>query len=582
MTEAIRRRAGWTGLVLVLGTQGFLGLWQIDDDWVRGHVGYNSSAFFSGARNSLRWGTIFPVKYYTGTTPPPPSNQYTHHPLGMNLAHQAVLLVLGEHRWAVRSVHAFHALLAAFAMFWVVRRLWSDEVGLLASAVYVAFPINAIYTNMANHSSAFVAYSLFALLFHIEHVRARAQRQFERARRWFFLCCGAFFLAAMWDWPAYYVASAIALHGAAVAISHRDWRGLGWTVGFGLWVLCPFVLHFGLTAWITGGLDELAGTLSSRTAVDPTRFWDHLRRVPVLMFGPVVLWVGGLWLLFIPPRAFTRRLGDRDLVPITFAFAGGLHYGLFRWSAVVHSYWAWSMLPFFAIALSTTALWLGERAREGAVPRVGAIGRLATPAVVLVLLVPFAVHAIEVTVRGRSAGGSMWFPYPFVRPQPADTYTSGRVLSQFAQWVNTQTTRDTGVLVHSPLDRRRPEHRLSITMDRRHRWVKEPPRTPPRREGDLVGWVLIGERSALPSEQRRGYAARHRYVERGPFFFVDFRTKEGSVEVYRMEETEPTILYRWLVTPFERPLRYMRDEAAEALVRARAAPDHQADSGSID
>src|SRR5690606_40905556 len=37
----------------------------LGDQWVRGHNGFNGSAYHQSARNTLRWDTLFPVQYYT-------------------------------------------------------------------------------------------------------------------------------------------------------------------------------------------------------------------------------------------------------------------------------------------------------------------------------------------------------------------------------------------------------------------------------------------------------------------------------------------------------------------------------------
>src|SRR5262245_20847048 len=91
---------------LLLG-QAFLGFMGAGDQFALGHNGWNSSAYVQSARNTLRWGTLFPVEYYTGRTPPTMEDCYTHHPLAMHLHNVLALLLFGDHEGTIRAVPAF-------------------------------------------------------------------------------------------------------------------------------------------------------------------------------------------------------------------------------------------------------------------------------------------------------------------------------------------------------------------------------------------------------------------------------------------------------------------------------------------
>ncbi|MDH3656330.1 MAG: glycosyltransferase family 39 protein, partial [Myxococcales bacterium] len=352
-----RRALVYAAFAVLLAFQIFLGLWGVADQWTRGHNGWNGAAYHSGARNTLRWGELFPLQYDTANVPPKKERLYTHAPLGLHLHNLVSIRIFGDRELSIRLVAAFWSVAALCMLFAVVRRLWSDAHGLLAAAVYVALPINAIYTNMANHSAGFIFWSVLTLYL---YVRSRDAAPW----RWppFILFLGAFTMAATWDWPAYTIALCIAVHWtAAVGRDQSPGRrqqertvALLQLVVFCGWVLLLFVGHLVLVEWLTGNLDELTSTFNARRALSWRRFRTHLVVVPELMFTGPILGLCGAWLVAWGARLVRSRAEARDLVPIAFLVAGLAHYLTFRWSAIVHSYWAWPILPFVSIGVATS------------------------------------------------------------------------------------------------------------------------------------------------------------------------------------------------------------------------------------
>lgn len=562
-------------LAVVLLTQTFFAFLQVGDLWVRGHNGWNGSAYHLSARNTLRWDMLFPVQYYTDNTPPATHLQYTHHPLAMHLHDSASVAIFGDHEWALRLVPGTHAVLAAFMLFVFVRRFWGDRHAILASLIYVCLPINAIYTNMANHSSGFI---FWALLFFYAYLnfQERIERDEPGRWKWYGGAFFAFFMAASWDWPAYYIAFATALHWFATAIRRQRARpGSSWKPGVTFWSLvpyCVFVLvlfggHFLLVDWVIGGTEELAGTFDERRDIAWARYERHLQKVPELMFTVPVLGILVAWIVAWFARVSRGKTEPRDLVPIAFAFAGLLHYFLFRWSAIVHSYWAWTGLVFVAIACATTLIALARSVGARLSPRLTApVAKGIGVFLAVALMAPFAVRVVDIIPRGRRVGGSLWFEYT-VRTDTPETYSSGRAAIRFAEKVRQWTDRETGVLVHRAFQRRRPEPRFDITMDRSFARTSGISERTPTREG-ITGWVLIAPVDAVPEAQRRRLASRHPYWQWGEFFMVDLRSDEPDVRVYRLVADEPSLAYWYFVSPFEPAVRGERSPERERELTA--------------
>lgn len=555
-----RRRPIRVAFVLILTVQIFLAAWGIADLWTRGHNGWNGAAYQNAARNTLRWHVLFPLQYDTANVPPREDQLYTHAPLGLHLHDVASVELFGDREASIRLVAGFWSVAALCMLFFVVARLWDDVHALAASAIYVALPINAIYTNMANHSAGFIFWSLLTLYL---YVRA------SRAPPWSWAGFGAFLasfaMAATWDWPAYYVAFFIAVHWAWAARRQKesDESSLAFLqLGiFCTWVLVLFAGHFVLVEALTGNLDELRGTFNTRRALSWSRFRTHLLVVPELMFTAPVLglcaaWVG-VWLI----RLFRGTARARDLLPLAFLAAGLVHYWTFRWSAVVHSYWAWPTLPAVAIMVASSLLAAGRWIRR----RAG----LAPSLTVAILLVPLAMRVAEIVPEGRHVGGSMWFFTP-VRGF-MDTYDSGRPELRFAERVRHWTDRDTGVQLHTSLKPRRLEPRFDVTLDRvTHRWSQNPRPEMPNEQG-ATGWVFIAAVDAFSEDERATFASRHPYRQFGDYFMLDLRREAQDIEVWGLD-TLPFDLKWWLFhSAFEPPVRAARRIAMEQALNERVA-----------
>ena len=562
----------YAALVVVLGAQCFLGVSGVADQWTRGHNGWNGAAYHNAARNTLRWNVVFPLQYETGNAGPRPDQLYTHAPLGMHLGNVISVAVFGDHEASIRGAAAAWSLAVVCMLFMVVQRLWGDWPGLVAAAIYVALPINAIYANMPSHSSGFIFWSLLALLLYVRHDGFSPWRW---ASYVFFL--GAFSLAALWDWPAYYVGFSIALHwGWRLLRSRAAGRDILQLAAFCVWVLTLFAGHFALVYWLTGTTDDLIATFGARRHLSWSYFRAHLAVVPELMFTWPVLALGGAWTGAWCGRLLQGKARRRDLVPLSFLFSGCLHYWLFRQSAVVHSYWAWPLLPFFAVAVSSTLFTMGGWIRKSLEAALGN-GTTSEPAKltsraaglsVSLLLIPLLIRDFPMVAEARRVGGSMWFVAP-VRGA-IETYDSGRAELRFAEQVKSWTDRETGVLLHHALRPLRLEPRFDITLDRHtFRWATGIEHAPPETAG-IRGWVFVAPVAAFSGDARARFAATHPYREFGPYFMVDLRREGTDIEVWTLG-TESSSAPWWLFhSAFEPPIVATRSQNDEEALRRAA------------
>jgi len=564
-----RQRPVRIAFAVVLALQVFLAVWGIDDQWTRGHNGWNGSAYHNAARNTLRWDVLFPLQYDTANVAPNSDQLYTHAPLALHLNNVVSVKLFGDRELSIRLVAAFWSVAALCMLFAVVRRLWDDAHALAASAIYVALPINAVYTNMANHSTGFIFWGLLTLYLYIRATRAPPRRRAD-----FALFLASFAIAATWDWPAYYIAFCIAAHWIHTLLKKGDsplFRRVNpfekgtvpflQLVVFCVWVSVLLVGHFALVQVLTGNLDELTGTFNARRALYWPWFRYHLLLVPELMFTAPILGICAAWVAVWVARVMRGTARARDLVPIAFLFAGLIHYWTFRWSAIAHSYWAWPMLPAFAIttavSLFAMARWVRERAG------------VAASFSVLLLLLPLAVRVVQVVPEGRSVGGSMWF-FTRVRGR-VEAYESGRPELRFAERVKAWTDRDAGVQLHMSLKPLRLEPRFDITLDRvTHRWSQKPRPEMPNKEG-ATGWVFVAAVDAFPEDERAEFASQHPYRQFGDYFMVDLRREGRDIEAWGLTSL-PYDARWWLFhSAFDPPVRATRLIAVEQSLNQKVA-----------
>jgi 4-amino-4-deoxy-L-arabinose transferase-like glycosyltransferase len=565
----------WTmaAALAVILLQVVAGVHQVANVWQHGHIGYNSAAYHQAARNTLRWGELFPAQYVTGSREPGPRDLYTHAPLALHLHTVASVATVGDNRVAVRLVPLLHGVAAAVALLLVVAALYGWTASLLATAIYVSLPINAIYAHMSNHSTGFLLWSLLWLACYLRWIGALPlPKDAEHPRlhphpMWAVGIFATGFMAMQWDWPAYYVAFAIAVHWAVTLVRRhrspsrasqgirRQWLLLA---GFCLFVLASFGGQFWLAASHQGGLDEIAKTFRGRSASvsQPyeklfTRALQPFYGVPLLVL--CVAWLGA-WLF----RLVRGRAQPRDLVPVSFAFAGITHTLLFKKTVLIHPYWPWPLNPFVAIAGATGLLFLVHVVRRGARWIPGS-KRVSTPAITalasMVVLGAFAAHhvpfSLHAFVEGRREYGSPGYK----------GYDPGYLGLRFAEQLQTWTRPDTRVVVHRAI---RCRIHFKSTADRmtvcsRHRRPKQPRSS---REGG--GAVFVGPVHGTKREHLVQAAASHPYRQYGLHYMVDYRQSGPDVRIWDLVAQPAPFTWRFFVNPWHGPHEVVRNHRAEA------------------
>lgn len=576
-------------LALLLSMQAAFGLQGINNYWQWGHNGYNGAAYQLGARNALRWGLVFPAQYASGVHQPAPGELYTHAPLGLHLHNMVSVLVFGDRELAIRVVPAVYGFLAACVLFAFVKRRWGDLHAVVMLAVYVLLPINQGYANMTNHDTGCIFWSLLMLWCHIKWTeaadrppQAAAQRGLKglvSQRPWLwavgsFFCC---LMAVNWNWPAYFMCFLMAWHWLYVShdAAHRrlpHWFGFNREHAL-LALYCVFVLvnffgFFALVYAVVGSFDEMSQSLNLRSG-STTDVYSRLWRESLEpMFSAPLLVLGLLWVVGLIVRHSRGETRAAELVPLCFGFAGVMHVMLFKKTVLVHIYWPWQLNPFVALAAAVVLLWctrtlsaLAEgawrRLRESSPPPM--VRRASWTLAALVVFVPFTLgylqHTLPLIPEARRVAGTYNFP----------NYKSEHLKILFARKLREWTTLETGVLLL-----RNVPHRVEFvaTMDRVRAWASslERPR-PPQLPEVTDGWVIVGDVRRTPRQQMLRAARQHPFRHYGLYFMVDTRVEGQDIQIWNLVPEEPSWAHWFFVNPYDRPMRPVRDEAAEEKMR---------------
>lgn len=559
----VLHRIALAAIAILVALQIAVSFWGIDDVWLSGHSSWNSAAYQQSARNTLRFGNLYPARYHYATTPP--DKLYTHGPLALHVHTTAAHAIFGDDaEWVTRLTPALHGIFAALMLAFLLWRWTDPATAVVGLAIFVTLPINVIYANMSNHALGAIAWAL--VMFHGLFLWLKEGR---RLGIWVTLV--AFWLTSAWNWTAYYIAAVVGfcwfihLLWGQRSIETRTLRAswLPW-LSYCAVVLFAFASHFLLVAWSLGGLEELQGTFEERQKIDES-MWDRVvEQVPPLMYSEWLMAIGVLWLLWLAIRLVRGRAHWIDLVAVSFLVAGALHFFVFRNSSVVHEYWTWEATVFAAIAgadmtgrLLRPLLSFLQRRWPSAYAQF-----VLKTSLSLVLLVPYFAHSAEVSPAGKHFGGSMWFFAP--HRGYVQRYKSDRLSASFAKLVHDRTTRATGVVLRTKMSRR---FRFFITLDRELQFQSLA--NPPEPRGEIKEWVRIGDLRKTSKTALQPYIRKYAYLEAYPYFLLDYRKPEGPIEIMKAETPEQSMWSKYIHHSFEPPIEWQLDRKASQALQTK-------------
>jgi 4-amino-4-deoxy-L-arabinose transferase-like glycosyltransferase len=301
-----------------------------------GHHDFNTAWVTTVARNHVRYGLTATQLLMVTNNAEVPRDWfwfYTTHPPLLPTFVVPFFTVGGVEPWTARLPTILFTLGNITLVYLLGRQMDGRGVGLFAAFVFGVMPMTVYFGRVTNFEPPTAFFILLAVL-------AYTAWQRNRRRSSFVAMAAAVALAALVDWPGYYLAGLLPLHHLVTnAQPKRDWK----VALLPLLVILIFALQLTLTHAVAGdaGLGQLGDKFLLRTATStgPEFSWSEfaalqatralgLFTVPVLLLA-----IAGVW-----GQAQARRWGENGAVAVLLA-AGLLNVMLFPHGAFAHDFW---------------------------------------------------------------------------------------------------------------------------------------------------------------------------------------------------------------------------------------------------
>ena len=413
-------------LVALLLLAAVLRLWDFTSPWTDDLRGQCGSYYGNIARNYLKFGYIETKAAPVSSINPPDAahfQYYLHHPPMTGWLVSLSFRAFGYNEWAARLVPVLCSMGCLVLLYLIMRRFWNTQTALTGLAFAAVVPMAAFYGSFVDVQGPIPLF--FTMLTFYLYLRFDERRTWGR---WLWVL-GAFFLAALCDWPAYYIVPLIVIHhffskGAGPHRPRRKWRIL-LLPALAVVVFAGFAIYSNWVEFGEASLDVREMTsgffyraFATRGDTDEAQFtaadWfgRHSEYLHEMFTIPVLLLtVAGL--LFHIYKVVSGTLERGDGIVAIFLIFGLLHVVIFRQGAFVHEYWGYYLYPAVAMLAAVFCAGMGKRL----LPHSSVLRNTFTLAIVLPALVAAAPACVDLeqarnsadfATRGRLIGEERW------------------------------------------------------------------------------------------------------------------------------------------------------------------------------
>jgi hypothetical protein len=317
-----------------------------------GHHGYHGATYMLRARMSLRFHMLAPATF-TGFDFPTRDAFYFHHPIGYHHLLTLLVPIFGEHEWLARGVAALGGLTTLYALYVLVRRMWSREAGLVAVLVYVMLPVITSFSVLSDP----MLLEMSCVLWGLDAYFSLLQKPSWRA---LWSAAAAYFIGGLLMWEVFFIGPFIAVHALAYSFTRRGSSlKLGWfnaprlhvwfigaacvaSMGFHIW----FTWHTGMWQDFLDSYRVRHSPPSAPYVIERHLMWMDL------LYGRPPLVMAALWFTLWLARVADGRARLRDLAPLTILYVNTLYIYMFAEGSSVHLYRVFFYSGFFALAVT--------------------------------------------------------------------------------------------------------------------------------------------------------------------------------------------------------------------------------------
>jgi hypothetical protein len=512
-----------------------------------GHFGFHTAAYLTRALVSLRFGYVVPADS-PGFAPPSPNTVYLHHPFAYHHIYTLLIAIIGNHAWLGAVIPALTGLGLAWALHALVRRFWGAWPAALAVLIWVCLPFIWTFSILTDPMFPAMTCSI---------VTTCAFVRFVETPSWRWMGIGALATAVggvlMWE-----ALMQTALYGGLCffwLVFHRRVRlgrfhpAIVWTFVTGIVIILTLAIH---AAFIFkhGRAADFVESFRVRREIDYKGAFETIGKRALILYGPALGALTGLWLALFVRRAILRRARLRDIAVVTFLAINVVYILLFPQAAAVHLYrvfWTSSSLVLVVVDLAVTVYEDLVARRLAGKPGFSPAGTTTFVVVGwLALILPQSFHDL---VESRAVMGCL----------DNDSYDADEEKLAFASEVNRLTTPADVVGIAKNIDYR---DEFFYRLDRTIRDVDTLSDVDKLENGD----VTVAVTTAEPSDYRdrtmiRRLAAAHPSRRIGGFYFFDLRRGGAEARVFEFRPRPVSLAWWWFVSHVHPPLELVESHA---------------------
>ena len=337
---------------------------------------------------------------------------YANHPTGVLVVVAGALQLFGDNEWASRLVPALCALGCMILLAILAWPALGPTAALVAAGAFAFAPISLVFADQVEYIGSPLLLCALATIACWLRWRATA------APAWLAATVGCFILAALCDWPAFYLAPLLALHTLiAQRLNRRAWIE---ATMIGLLSTALFVLLVLWANWAAGAsiLSRVAARSSAfddaDQAITLARWlqWGIGHQYGLMHTWPLlILGLTGTALALLPRTRQTlgASAASPSVAPLLLVAGwGALHLAIGWQGNYQHEFWNLIVTPALALGAGAAVSWILNatlRARAMA----------AAPLVIVVLIAAFALtsRSIAATYSDEEYGWSADYPRPY-------------------------------------------------------------------------------------------------------------------------------------------------------------------------
>jgi len=298
------------------------------------------------------WG--IPVQSFPSPTGDPgdpgdPPTYYANHPPLVPLLVALSYSIFDEGEWQTRLPTAICTLGCIVVIYTMLRKRAGLRAATLAALLFAATPMAIFFGGMADViNSQVVLFSLLAVAAYLRFSETTDARRL-------LLLIGAFALAALSDWPAFFLVPVLCLH---FVFTHRP-RQWGWIFAFGFATVVIFVAIFLHITMVTGNWTLIQERLLRRSVsshTDSQQAFDWMIWLKKAVWGynvkrhtiPLML-LATAWVVIDGWRVRKVHDSAATLVRLLLAWAF-VHVMIGRQGVLNHDWWWWILTPGLCVA----------------------------------------------------------------------------------------------------------------------------------------------------------------------------------------------------------------------------------------